>query len=315
MLQAVADQEPWEVQLQELYPEHPHVGVQALADSYLNEILVRSDSPVAMLVWKPTLADRQWAQVIIQSKLIADVGERRAFLAQHSGSTGHAALLWRREGDRVGYASFWPAPLLAAADAPGQFRTFQQDLAAESRLPDCIRANLNSSVQFIGRDVEGWDVQALEARFGAISAAPPQFDMKSRDGGKNCSTMVLDLVEHSCITNSTRTMPLLRGLYRDVKRSPVKIFFAAVVVPLLPLIEASYQVEGVVKRREHGFRIGWNTPCTYNTINPNYVRHMFVCNGPKHHKAKPTWFDGVSGLRKINLTRSEIEDLPEDANA
>ena len=66
----------WHNQLHELYPNE-NGDVAALAQRYLRDILHGSNSPVVVLVWKPSVNDLEWAKANAEIRLMQVRGFER----------------------------------------------------------------------------------------------------------------------------------------------------------------------------------------------------------------------------------------------
>ena len=265
----------WQAQLEQLYPKSKK-DVSTLAQKYLRDILDRSSSPIAVLIWKPSVTDWDWAKALLEIKKMKIQGASRLEIIMRMGelvrNTGHTALVWRSESKEVGYASFWPDLAADDKNASGIFKTFAQDLNSEEKLPDVIKANLSKSSRatLIDRRITGWDIPTLCKDFDRLKANPPVFDLKSRDGAKCCASLVLDLLQKGCQTEWFGHC--LKFEVREVARrcreqpwyeSIGHVLFSTILLPAATLSDTVRVLSDELKRTELYFR--------KHSINPNLI--------------------------------------------
>ncbi len=253
--------------LRDIYPEQPLQDIQALANRFLGEILHRSSSPVAILMWKPDESDLGLAMDRLLDKLFCmrPTGDETDN-ARKIRKMGHMAVLWRAEDEGMRYASFRPG-LDESAERVGQWSTFVNDVMIQGDLPNLIKVNLDQqhSVFFCGRRITGWDIPALSAHFARLGANPPVFDLKSRNGARNCSTAALDLLESGCITDRSCLLePICR---RSEEGKAIPDAAIAVGSPVILAAEAKFWAGQLV-------RAGWKQ-VRHHCITPNYVNRLF----------------------------------------
>jgi len=274
----------WREQLPVLYP-NDGLDISVLARRYLNDILERSSSPVAVIVWKPSITDLDWACVLYEVKKMKSNGasklEITQFLGEQVKDVGHASMLWRGPNHEIEYASFRPHALAANGEASGTFRTFVEDINLEEKLPDVVLANLSASstALFRLREIQDWDLCALHEDFCRLKENPPVFDLKSRKGAMSCSSLVMHLISNSCKTGNT-----ISNLRRMVSEFPLSwkktqnwkdgigscffhAFIGALGSPIFALIDGIHQISSVAGDLELYFRT--------HSVNPNMVYESF----------------------------------------
>jgi len=289
-----ADDSIWESQLEKLYPEEP--DAESRINSYLKEILARSLSPVAAILWRPK--DGDLAEVICGGKVkkynykCVDIPEkRRDCRAKKTGGFGHTALLWRSANGELRHFSFWPQKKVRSGEAPGQFLPFAEDLKNLGQLPDVLLVNLSekNGVTFGGRLIKTWNVAALDRAVDSLEADPPIFHLKARDGGENCSSSALKVLQQGCITVEAFHSTI--DLWSQVERSFVSdevstgefvrdLLTVMCATPLLAAFEASDEILHASYNATQHFRSHSITP---NLVSSFFGRQLeyFQFPGPK----------------------------------